>query len=168
MMTNDHEHQHEREPGRAIVARFESPAEARTAVGALHKAHYTHTWLGTTSVATTGGGNETITVESGSGFFSETHSLVDALVSHGVIGATAREIERTLEAGDALITVDPKDRDVLGAISLIEQYGGHIAGHHVGADTDLWLPPSRPRTGLTASGDAAVTYGAHDAFYRRS
>lgn len=165
-MTKDHKH--DREPGRSIAARFTSPAEAREAVAALHKAHYTHTWLGTTSVAIASGGDETVTVESGGGFFSQTHSLVDALVSHGVLGDTAREIERALDPGDALVTVDPKDRDVLEAISLLEQHGGRIAGTTIDADADLWLAPSQSRTTTRAAVDPAAPYGTEDAFFQRS
>ncbi len=165
ILKRDDKHNHE--PGRSIVARFASEAEAREAIAALHKAHYTHTWLGVTSVAVTSGGDEAVTVESG-GFFSKSESLVDALVAHGVLGDTAREMERTLNPGDALLTVDPKDRDALEATSLLEQHGGHIAGHGADADTDLWLAPSQPRTSTRSLVDPAVDYGAQDTFVQRS
>jgi hypothetical protein len=163
------EHQ-DHESGPSIVARFESQAEARGALKALHKAHYTHTWLGTTSVATTSTGEEALTVESSSGFFSHTHSLVDALVSHGVLGDIAREIERTIVPGDALLTVDPKDRAAAEAISLLERYGGHIAGHTAHLTTDLRLPPSEQRAPRTSQSpaDTMPTYGEEDMFYQRN
>lgn len=168
-MTNDHKHDHDHDnkAGRSIAARFKSTAEARAAIAALHKAHYTHTWLGTTSVAVASGGEETVIVESGGGFFSHTQSLIDALVSHGVLGDTARQIEPTLDPGDALVTVDPKDRDILEATSLLEQHGGHIAGHTTDADSDLWLAPSQARASTTAPIDPSVQYGAEDAFFQR-
>lgn len=164
---NDHKHDKDHKAGRSIAARFTSVAEAREAITALHKAHYTHTWLGTTSVAVATGGDETVTVESGSGFFSQTQSLVDALVAHGVLGDTARQIERSLDPGDALITVDPKDRDVLEATSLIEQHGGHIAGNAADADSDLWLAPTQPRSAIRAAMDPAADYGEEAAFFER-
>ena len=166
MMANDLKHDHE--AGRAIAARFASASEARAAVAALHKAHYTHTWLGTTSVAVASGGTETVTVDSGGGFFSQTHSLVDALVTHGVLGQTAREIERNIDPGEALVTVDPKDRDALQAISLLEQHGAHIAGHTTDADADLWIAPSQTRRTTLTVVDPALDYGSEDAFFRRS
>jgi hypothetical protein len=164
---NDRNHKNKSESGRSIAARFGSAAEAREAIAALHKEHYTHTWLGTTSVAKTDTGDEAVTVESGGGFFSQTHSLVDALVSHGVLGDTARKIEATIEPGEALLTVDPKDRDVLEAISLVEQHGGHIAGHTIDADADLWLTPSQSRISPVRKDERTERFGAEDAFYQR-
>lgn len=125
-MSEPTQHERKDEPARAIVARFQSRSEAREAISALHKAKYKHTWLGTTSVAETPSG-ETITVESG-GFFSGTESLVDALVSRGVPGETARNLEGALDAGDALVTIDPKDEDPATALDILRSYGGEVAG----------------------------------------
>ena len=125
---SEHKHDSKNEPGRALAARFASAAEAREAVAALHKAHYKHTWFGATSVGVDNTGTPKVTVESHDGLLSETHGLVDALVSHGVLGDTARSIEHDLQPGEALVTVEPKDRDVRGAIAILEEHGGSVDG----------------------------------------
>ena len=122
---HDHDRKHDKPEFPASVAVFGSQAEARAAIAALHKAHYTHTWLGATSLAETDRGEETVRVETG-GFFSGTESLVDALVKHGVHGDAARAIETGIEPGDAVVTVDPKNKDPQEALALLEGHGGRI------------------------------------------
>ncbi len=153
------------QPGRASVAVFSSRAEAREAIAALHKAHFTHTWLGVTSVAATTGGEQTMTVESQSGgFFSDTQSLVDAFVSRGVLGTTAREIEDRIAPGEALVIVDPKDKAVDEAVAILEEHGGQL-----GAGVRPTRTYVQPVTGMSAE-----AYDVRDAdeldeemFYRR-
>ena len=128
---NRKNHDHKHEPGRSMVALFQSRAEGRSAISALHKAKYTHTWLGATSVAETAGGNEAVTVEKG-GFFSGTESLVEALVSKGVLGDEARAIEGRVESGNVVVSVDPKDRALDEAARIIEQHGGRLGGKLMG------------------------------------
>jgi len=161
---HEHNHDHKHEPGRSTVAIFGSRAEAREAMAALHKAHFTHTWLGTTSMAQADGGAETLTVESAQsgGFFGGTGSLVDALVSHGVLGDTARQVEATVEPGDALLTLDPKDKDLSEALSIIEAHGGRIGGRTYAT------PFARTaRTSLGMEYPAESDY-AEETFYRRT
>jgi len=122
---------------RTVVAVFQSRGEARSAIAALHKAKFTHTWLGTTSIAQTAGGDETLTVESG-GFFAGSQSLVDALVSHGVTGDAARELDGRIESGHALLTVNPKDKDITEAVGIIREHGGRIASDPSSYDGDPW------------------------------
>jgi hypothetical protein len=122
-MSDHDKHDHKNEPGRSVAALFQSRAEARAAVSALHKAKYTHTWMGTTSIAETSTGDAAVTVETG-GFFSGTESLVDALVKQGVLGDTARALEARVEPGNAVVTVDPKDKATSEVLSIIEMHGG--------------------------------------------
>jgi hypothetical protein len=147
-----HEKDQQHEAEHTIVAVFESRAEARSAIAALHKAKYTHTWLGTTSIAETAGGDETLTVET-SGFFAGSQSLVDALVSHGVSGNTARSLDGRMEPGNALLTINPKDKDPGEAIVIVERNGGRVGG----MASSSWEPWSSPPSG----GDSAM-YGDED------
>ncbi len=146
----DHD-KHDKEPDRTIAALFQSRAEARATIAALHKAKYSHTWLGSTSVAETAGGEEAVTVESG-GFFSGTQSLVDALVSRGVTGDAARSLEHRVEPGNALLTVDPKDRDLREALDIIEAHGGRSA-HALGSGSEWGAWPATGRTFTDLNGD---------------
>ena len=136
LMLNYEKHdQHQREEREAtVVAVFASRAEARSAIAGLHKAKYTHTWLGTTSVAEADGGDQTLTVESG-GFFAGSQSLVDALVSHGVTGEKARALEGRIEPGDAILTIDPKDKDIEPAVQIVKEHGGNT---DIAAARDEW------------------------------
>ena len=147
----DHDKHDKHEQDRTIAALFQSRAEARATIAALHKAKYSHTWLGSTSVAETAGGDETVTVETG-GFFSGTQSLVDALVSRGVTGDAARRLEHRVEAGNALLTVDPKDRDLREALDIIEAHGGRSA-HALGAGSEWGAWPATGRTFTDLNGD---------------
>ena len=115
---------------RVIAALFPSRQDARDAIKLLHKAHYTHTWLGTTSLAVTSAGDETIALEDASPglFFSKkSQSLVDALVDHGVAGEVARAIAPLITVGTAVLVLDPKDKDPREAETIIEDAGGEIA-----------------------------------------
>lgn len=162
---NKDKHNHAAEAGRSIVARFESPAEAREAIAALHKAHYTKTWMGATSVARTSTGDEAVTVDGG-GFLSSTQRLVDALVTRGVLGDTARQVEQQIKPGDALVTLDLQDKDSAVAQNILATHGAHLAGDEsYGAATDggFWHASSQPRTS-TATFDPAMDYGADDTF----
>ena len=142
-----HDKRDKHQPGRASVAVFASRAEAREAISALHAAHFGHTWLGVTSVAATTGGEPTMTVESpAGGFFSDTQSLVDAFVSRGVLGDTAREVEASIAPGEALVIVDPKDQDPSDAVMILEEHGGHVGGRVRRTGTIV-----RPATAMTAA-----------------
>ncbi len=111
---------------RSVVALFGSAEEARQAIAALHKSHFTHTWLGMTSLAENSRGDAAVTVESTGGFFSKTESLVDALVKHGVHGDTARIVESDIEPGSAVVTIDPKKRDASEATAIVREFGGKL------------------------------------------
>ncbi len=131
------DHEQKAESERTLVAVFQSRGEARSAIAALHKAKYTHTWLGTTSIAEKAGGDEALTVETG-GFFADSQSLVDALVSHGVTSDAARMFEGRIEAGNAILTVNPKDRHVTEPADIIREHGGRIASGMSNHDWDTW------------------------------
>ena len=133
---HDHKHDHKDDPGRAVAALFQTKAEGKAAIAALHKAKMTHTWFGTTSIAATSTGDEAVTVESG-GFFSGTESLVEALVSHGVLGDEARELEGQIQAGNVVVSVDPKDHGKAEAIDLLTHLGGRVANGS-SADWGAW------------------------------
>ncbi len=125
------------ESARTVVAVFQSRGEARSAIAALHKAKYTHTWLGTTSIAQTADGDEALTVETG-GFFAGSQSLIDALVSHGVASDAAHRLEGRVVSGNAILTLHSKDRDVTEAADIIGEHGGRIAGDTSSNDWDPW------------------------------
>jgi hypothetical protein len=145
MFNHDNQkHDHNGESERTIVAVFQSRGEARTAIAALHKAKYTHTWLGTTSYAETADGDETLTVETG-GFFAGSQSLSEALVSHGVTHEAADALEGRIEGGNALLTVDPKDRAVTEAADIITEHGGRVVTGTLDEDWEPW-PSSFART----------------------
>ncbi len=172
-MANDEKRDREHESGRSIVAIFQSRAEGHEAIGALHKAHFKTSWLGTTSIAETDRGDEAVTVETG-GFFSSAQSLVDALVTRGVSGESARALEGEIEPGNALVTVDPKDRPADEASEILERFGGRVYGSRgasaarprttSGSTTTTVYAPSS--AGGSVDADAAEV--EEETFYRRS
>jgi len=116
------------EPSRAIAALFQSRDEARGAIAELHKQHYTHTWLGVTHAARTDTGADVVRVEE-TGFFSlRSENIVDALVKHGVPIEIARSINESIEPGEAILTVDPKEKNAADAAAIIQSAGGEQAG----------------------------------------
>jgi hypothetical protein len=138
MMNYEEHDRHKRDEREAtIVAVFPSRAEARSAIASLHKEKYTHTWLGTTSVAEAAGGDETLTVESG-GFFAGSQSLVDALVSHGASGDIARRLEGQIEPGYAIVTINPKDKDVAPVVDIVKEHGGRLGNDAMSDDWSDW------------------------------
>ena len=158
---HDH-HDQGAEPWRAIAALFQSREEARAAIKGLHKADYKHTWLGTTSIGEKASGEETVTVETG-GFFAGSESLVDSLVKRGVPGESARMLESYIEPGNAVLTVDMKDREPQEAIDVITLHGGRVAGQ---SSADAWGAwPSR--VGTTSPTDSSADEAFEEITYSR-
>jgi hypothetical protein len=135
MTTTGHDHD-KHAHGRAITAIFDTRDDARSAIAELHKKHFTHTWFGVTSVAETDDGDETVTIDK-PGFFSSTaQNIVDALEEHGVPPETAHALEPVIEPGQAILTVDPRDKDAAEAMTILESAGGEIAESAISRTND--------------------------------
>jgi hypothetical protein len=120
-----HAADHDAKSGPAIGAIFQSRDAARSAIAALHKNHFTHTWTGVTSLAVKDG-DQVVAIEA-PGFLSlKSQNLVDALVEHGVQAQTATGIEPAITAGETIVTVRPGDRNPSEAQKLLQDAGGEL------------------------------------------
>jgi len=95
-------------------------------------------------------------------------------VTRGVSGESARALEGEIEPGNALVTVDPKDRPADEASEILERFGGRVYGSRgasaarprttSGSTTTTVYAPSS--AGGSVDADAAEV--EEETFYRRS
>lgn len=169
--------------GRALVAAFADRDTAHAAAHALHDEGFGKTWIGVTHAASgaTSGSMSTSATASGATvesdgdsimdrigrFFSgdsDTKSLYDELVRHGVAASEARRIEGSLMTNSAILTVDGHNHPELAA-QLIEENGGHVlAGESFGAyDEDLGAgAPATSLLGTTAAASVSTATSSTD------
>lgn len=169
---HDKHDSHAAKPKDAVSAIFQSREEARQALHALHKAHFKKSWFGVTSVAKNSHGEETLTAEQATGtFFSQNAvGLIDALVAHGIEGDVARRIEATIEAGEAIVTVETENRDPIEAVEILERFGGmtEVAKNGRAADVSRTSANTAPIDSVYDDDTVEMPVWEEDVFYSRT
>jgi hypothetical protein len=153
----DHDTQ-EKKHGTGIAALFPDRTSAHRAVKELKHEHFHHIWSGVTSLAQTRGGDTTVTVADADAFSPlRSQTIAEALAAHGIPPERARELEPSIDPGDVIVVVEPKDERHTADISaILERLGGRVIG------TNAYGASTLARGGAAQPGSTIADFNSGD------